>query len=187
MNGLFRAFQVDGDEESPALPRLTSSRELGWSNISAELRSHPRGIIASCSGGDTELMLLLRGRARITRMADGIRQTSEAAPGMLWLTPAGTGENLMETSNPLPEALHVFLPATQFSSRAATGRTVHQYLITMRLGIALRTCSAGRDRFHMGARFDRCAIGEQTTAPAEKRLACVGRHHSAFIEIASPR
>jgi hypothetical protein len=40
---------------------------------------------------------------------------------MLWLTPAGTGENLMETSNPLPEALHVFLPATQFSSRVLGG------------------------------------------------------------------
>jgi AraC family transcriptional regulator len=109
--------QVHGDEEYPASQQPMSSRELGWSSISAELRAHPRGIIASCSGGDTELMLLLRGRARITWMSGGIRQTSEAAPGMLWLTPAGARESLMETSEPLPEALHVFLPATRFNSR----------------------------------------------------------------------
>jgi AraC family transcriptional regulator len=113
------ACQVDGDEEYPASQQPMSSRELGWSNVSAELRSNPRGIIAGGSaGGDAELMLLLRGRARITRISGGIRETSEAAPGMLWLTPAGAHESLMEISNSLPEALHVFLPATQFSSRA---------------------------------------------------------------------
>jgi AraC family transcriptional regulator len=98
-----------------------TSRELGWSNISAELRSHPQGIIASHSAGNTELMLLLRGRSRITREVGAMRQTSHAAPGMLWLTPAGLREEFIETSAPLPEALHVFLPATQFSSRVLGG------------------------------------------------------------------
>jgi len=106
-------------EKYPNSQTLMTSRELGWSNILAELRSHPRGIIASRSAGDTELMLLLRGRSRVTREAGSIRQTSEATPGMLWLTPAGLREDLIEISNPLPEALHVFLPATQFSSRVA--------------------------------------------------------------------
>jgi AraC family transcriptional regulator len=108
---------VHGDEKYPASRTLMTSRELGWSNISAELRSHPQGIIASHSARDTELMLLLRGRSRITRAAGAIRQTSLAAPGMLWLTPAGSREELIEVSAPLPEALHVFLPASQFSSR----------------------------------------------------------------------
>jgi AraC family transcriptional regulator len=103
-------------QKYPTSQTLMTSRELGWSNILAELRSHPRGIIASCSAGDTELMLLLRGRSRITREAGAIRQTSEATPGMLWLTPSGLREGLIEISNPLPEVLHVFLPATQFSS-----------------------------------------------------------------------
>jgi AraC family transcriptional regulator len=104
-----------------------TSRELGWSNISAELRSHPQGIIASYSASDTELMWLLRGRSRITREAGAIRQTSEAAPGMLWLTPAGSREELIEVSAALPEVLHVFLPATQFSSRVLgdEGQSVH--------------------------------------------------------------
>jgi len=62
-------------------------------------------------------MLLLRGRSRITREAGALRQTHHAAPGMLWLTPADSREELIEISSPLPEALHVFLPATQFSSR----------------------------------------------------------------------
>ncbi len=62
-------------------------------------------------------MLLLRGRSRITREAGAIRQTHDAAPGMLWLTPADSREDLIEISSPLPEALHVFLPATQFGSR----------------------------------------------------------------------
>jgi AraC family transcriptional regulator len=110
-------LQIHGDEKYPASQTLMTSHELGWSNISAELRSHPQGIIASCSVGDTELMLLLRGRSRITREAGAIRQTHDAAPGMLWLTPADSREDLIEISSPLPEALHVFLPATQFSSR----------------------------------------------------------------------
>jgi AraC family transcriptional regulator len=98
-----------------------TSRELGWANISAELRSHPRGIITTRSGGDTELMLLLRGRSRITRAAGILRQSSDAAPGMLWLTPAGSPEEIIEISSPLPQALHVFLPAAQFSSRVLKG------------------------------------------------------------------
>jgi AraC family transcriptional regulator len=108
---------VRSDEKYPASRTLLTSRELGWANISAELRSHPRGIIASRSAGDTELMLLLRGRSRITREAGITRQTNDAAPGMLWLTPAGSREELIEISSPLPEVLHVFLPPTQFSSR----------------------------------------------------------------------
>jgi len=110
-------LQIHGDEKYPASQALMTSRELGWSNISAELRYHPQGIIANCSAGNTELMLLLRGRSRITREAGATRQTHDAAPGMLWLTPADSRENLIEISSPLPEALHVFLPATQFSSR----------------------------------------------------------------------
>jgi AraC family transcriptional regulator len=66
-------------------------------------------------------MLLLRGRSRITRDVGAIRQTSHGAPGMLWLTPAGSREELIELSAPLPEVLHVFLPATQFSSRVLGG------------------------------------------------------------------
>jgi AraC family transcriptional regulator len=115
------APRVHGDEKYPASQQLMTSGELGWSNISAELRSHPRGVMASCSAGDTELMLLLRGRSRITREAGGIRQTSAAAPGMLWLTPVGLRENVIETSNPLPEALHVYLPAAQYRSLSGDG------------------------------------------------------------------
>jgi AraC family transcriptional regulator len=104
------------DEKYSASQTLLTSRELGWSNISAELRSHPRGIVCSCSAGDTELMLLLRGRSRITREAGAIRQTSDAAPGMMWLTPADSRVDFIEISSPLPEALHVFLPAALFNS-----------------------------------------------------------------------
>jgi AraC family transcriptional regulator len=114
-------LQVHGDEKYPASQTLRTSRDLGWANISAELKSHPRGIVAHCSAGDTELMLLLRGRSRITREADGIRQTCEATPGMLWLTPAGSRADHIEISDPLREALHVFLPETQFGSRVLGG------------------------------------------------------------------
>jgi AraC family transcriptional regulator len=115
------APRVHGDEKYPASQLLMTSRELGWSNISADLRSHPRGIMASCSTGDTELILLLRGRSRITHEAGGTRQTSAAAPGMLWFTPAGVREYFIETSDPLPEALHVLLPAAQYGSLRGDG------------------------------------------------------------------
>jgi AraC family transcriptional regulator len=66
-------------------------------------------------------MLLLRGWSSITREAGSIRQTVDAAPGMLWLTPAGSREELIEISSPLPQVLHVFLPPAQFSSRVPGG------------------------------------------------------------------
>src|ERR1700678_3437183 len=47
------SLQVRSDEKYPGSQLLMTSRELGWANISAELRSHPRGIITRCSGGDT--------------------------------------------------------------------------------------------------------------------------------------
>jgi AraC family transcriptional regulator len=119
-------------EGASASQILTTSRELGWSCISAEVRSHPRGVIASRSSGDTELMLLLRGRSRITREAVGVRQTSEAAPGTLWLTPAGARDSLIETSGPLPEALHVYLPTTVFRPQTSGAHGYNVDIETLR-------------------------------------------------------
>src|ERR1700721_1039892 len=92
-----------------------TSRELGWSNISAELRSHPQGTIASRSAGDTELMLLLRGRSRI-----------RGGGGLLHQPPL---------PGPLPRSLLVEMQApTRYGALLADGlastlaaRLIHKY------------------------------------------------------------
>lgn len=114
-------FAHDGDRYL-ASELLATSRELGWPNLSAELRSHRQGTMAGRSAQEVELMLVLRGRTRITRKSGEGEHIADAAPGMLWLTPAGSHEDLIELASPLAEVLHVFLPAAQFSSRALGGR-----------------------------------------------------------------
>jgi AraC family transcriptional regulator len=114
-------MQGRGDVKYPQSRLIASSEQLAWPDISAELRCHPPGVITRGAARDTELMLLLRGRSHITRQAGAVRQSSDAVPGMLWLTPASVREEFIELSSPLPEVLHVFLPEVRFRSAALGG------------------------------------------------------------------
>jgi AraC family transcriptional regulator len=114
-------MQVHGDAKYPGSQLLMASEKLAWPNLAAELRFHPPGVIACGASRGTELMLVLRGRSRITRRTGGVGQSSEAVPGMLWLTPASVREELIELSTPLPEVLHVFLPTARFGGQALGG------------------------------------------------------------------
>jgi AraC-like DNA-binding protein len=165
------SLQVRSDEKYPGSQILMTSRELGWANISAEVRSHPRGIITSCSGGDTELMLLLRGRSRITRAVGTLRVCEFIAANLereLHL------EQLAQVA-----CLSQFHFARAF--KKATGHTVHQYLTTARLERAKELLAADESSiadiafqcsFSSQANFTKVFVRWLGISPGRYRRAC---------------
>jgi AraC family transcriptional regulator len=106
-----------GDAKYGSAELLASSADRGWSGLSAELRSHPDGVIAwKGTQLDTEICVVIRGnRSVITRQGPGILDRTVAERGIIWLSPAGLQEDFIDISDPVPAILHIYLPASHFS------------------------------------------------------------------------
>jgi AraC family transcriptional regulator len=98
---------------------LASSADRGWSGLSAELRSHDDGVIASKGmRSDTEICVDVHGNGSvITRQRAGRCDRTVAERGTIWLSPAGLQEGFIDISDPVPEILHIYLPPHQFSPK----------------------------------------------------------------------
>lgn len=106
-----------GAEKYGSAGLLASSADRGWSGLSAELRSHDNGVIASKGlRPDTEICVDVHGNGSvITRRRAGICDRTVAERGTIWLSPAGLQEGFIDISDPVPEILHIYLPPDQFS------------------------------------------------------------------------
>jgi len=101
----------------PATSRLlASSAGLGWSTISAELRSHgvseTKAIIVP---QHVEICLVVAGNedGLVKRNGAGLYQEAAPKDGAIWLSPAGIGKEIAITS-PIPETMHLYLPTALF-------------------------------------------------------------------------
>jgi AraC family transcriptional regulator len=54
----------------------------------------------------------------VTRLTDGVVDRTIAERGTIWLSPPGPKEVLLDIAAPLPEMLHVYLPARHFSAES---------------------------------------------------------------------
>jgi AraC family transcriptional regulator len=94
---------------------LASSAGLGWSSLSAELRSH--GICESppIVPQHVELILVVDGNpeALVRRTGIGLRQEAAPRTDAIWLSPAGFGKEIAITA-PIPQTLHLRLPTELF-------------------------------------------------------------------------
>jgi AraC family transcriptional regulator len=99
---------------------LTSSVDRGWSTISAELRAHPAGTIASAIQQNVEIVIAISGAddGLIVRTGAGRQQQTGSAPGTIWLAPIGIGDEEIMITAPFPKALHLYLPVRQFDTLA---------------------------------------------------------------------
>ena len=61
---------------------------------------------------------MLQGRLRIRRRGDGRLQHHDAVPGMVWLCPAGIGEDMIHLYGKVEESIHLYLPASPLSETA---------------------------------------------------------------------
>jgi AraC family transcriptional regulator len=96
---------------------LASSATRGWSNLSAELRSHSGTVAWNNLQPDAEVCVDVRGsRSVVTRRLDGVIDSTVSKRGTIWLRPAGVQEGLIDMSEPVPAILHLCFPSGRFSS-----------------------------------------------------------------------
>jgi AraC family transcriptional regulator len=111
-----RSVQRQGVRKYPsASVLLASSAELGWSTISAELRSHsvcgPQWIVPQY----VEICLVIAGSNDGLVSLSGVGFHQEATPktGAIWLSPVGVGKEIAVTA-PIPQTMHLYLPTALF-------------------------------------------------------------------------
>jgi hypothetical protein len=94
---------------------LASSAGLGWSTLSAELRSHGVSEAPTIVPQHVEIILVVAGNQDGLVRRTGPEFCQEAAPrtGAIWLSPAGVGKAIAITA-PIPQTMHLHLPATLF-------------------------------------------------------------------------
>ena len=94
---------------------LASSAGLGWSTLSAELRSHGVSEAPTVVPQHVELILVVAGNqdGLVRRTGPGFCQEAAPRTGAIWLSPAGVGKAVAITA-PIPQTLHLHLPTTLF-------------------------------------------------------------------------
>ena len=104
-----------GTTNYPGSTLLASSVGLGWSTISAELRSHGVGESPVTTPQRVEISVVIVGNenALVTRIGSGQCQRAVPKKGTIWLSPIGAGYKIA-ASAPVPKAMHLYLPITTF-------------------------------------------------------------------------
>ena len=94
---------------------LASSAGLGWSTISAELRSHGVAEAPAIVPQHVEICLVVAGNkdSLVRRTGAGFCQEATPKTGAIWLSPAGVGKEIVITA-PIPQTMHLYLPTTLF-------------------------------------------------------------------------
>lgn len=117
MNALSAAPNMFGEAKFPEAGLLCSSAGRRWSGVAAELRSHPACEIPAICPDQMEITLALTdaGSGAVERRGDGMFQRTLVRAGTLWFCPIGVAEDSIRITADLPEILHLYIPAAQFS------------------------------------------------------------------------
>jgi AraC family transcriptional regulator len=112
-------LQTHGARKYSTSALLCSSAGLGWPTISAELRYHGVSETPVIIPQSLELILAVVGNDEGLVIRTGAGQRTEARPftGVFCLTPAGV-DNQITINAPVPKALHLYLPTSQFRKLA---------------------------------------------------------------------
>ena len=99
----------------PTSALLASSAGLGWSTISAELRSHGVTEAPAIVPQHVEICLVIAGNedGLVRRTGAGFCQEETPKTGAIWLSPAGVGKEIVITA-PIPQTMHLYLPTALF-------------------------------------------------------------------------
>jgi AraC family transcriptional regulator len=108
-----------GARKYPTSTLLRSSAGLGWSTISAELRSHPASETPVIVPQNVELCLMVAGNDEglVIGTGAGQRRVIRPSTGVFCLAPVGV-DNQIAIKVRVPRTLHVSLPPTQFRKLA---------------------------------------------------------------------
>jgi AraC family transcriptional regulator len=113
-------LQTHGARKYPTSALLKSSAGLGWSTVSAELRTHGISETAVIVPLQTELTIAVLGNEHglVRRSGAGQQQQARPITGTIWMTPIGVGDNEISITAPIRETLHLYLPKALFSRLA---------------------------------------------------------------------
>lgn len=95
--------------------RLASSAGLGWTSLSAELRSCGICDAPTLVPQHVEVILVVAGNpdSLVRRTVDGLRQETAPRTSAIWLSPAWVGKAI-SISAAIPQTLHIHLPVALF-------------------------------------------------------------------------
>ena len=109
-------LQTHGAKKYAASALLKSSAGLGWSTISADLRSHGVFEAPTVVPQHVELCLSIFGNSdgMVIRTGAGQRQLAVPATGSIWLSPIGINDTEIVSKAPIPKVLHLYLRKSLF-------------------------------------------------------------------------
>jgi AraC family transcriptional regulator len=118
--GVRNAGREHGFEKFGGDGLIASSVDFCWSGLSAELRAHDRRVITKkCTKPETEVCVAIcPSNSLVTRLTGGVVDRTIAERGTIWLSPPDTQEILVDVAAPLPQMLHMYLPARHFSAES---------------------------------------------------------------------
>src|SRR5258708_38919619 len=106
----------------PSEGLIASSVGLGWSGLSAALLSQGRGVIEyKDTKPESEAKICVAigpSNSLVTRLIGGVVDRTIAERGTIWLAPPGPKEVLVDFAAPVPQMLHMHLPARHFSAES---------------------------------------------------------------------
>jgi AraC family transcriptional regulator len=111
-----KEIETHGSRKYTASTLLASSAGLGWSTISAELRSHDVSEIPVIGRQHLEVCFAAVGNDKCLVRRTGAGQLQETIPftGTAWLSPPGVGDNVLSITGAIPKGMHLYLPTTLF-------------------------------------------------------------------------
>ena len=128
--------QRQEDLRYPKTTLLKSSNDLGWSTLTAELRSHSRYEgPGAAAPADAEVVIIVRGsdQGLLTYKFAGSWQSVRPTTGSIRLRPIGRTCDEARICSPKVEVLHLYLPKVSFARLmddynlpAAPGRSIRQ-------------------------------------------------------------
>ena len=97
---------------------VLSSKNRGWSCLSAEMRAYGKGVVPwRGAQSDIQVCVDVRGNGSlVTRRASGIQDSAAALRDTVWLTPPNWHEGSIDITDDLPEIMHIYLPPSQFTA-----------------------------------------------------------------------
>ena len=99
---------------------IASSVDLGWSGLSAALCSHGRGVVEyqGAESGAEICVAISPSNSLVTRLTGGVVDRTIAERGTIWWSPPGPKEGFLDIAAPVPQMLHMCLPARHFSAES---------------------------------------------------------------------
>jgi AraC family transcriptional regulator len=105
-------------EKYPNSTLLKSSKDLGWSALLAELRSHGRGEgPGTAAPPDAEVGIVVRGsdEAPVTCKIGGSWKSARPTTGAIWLRPVGVNSDEARSGSANLQFLHLYVPTGVFT------------------------------------------------------------------------